>query len=127
MSSVVVVGSGVVGLCTAWNLARAGAEVTVVSGLDPEREIGWGSGAWVNASSKVRLGYPDHYTLLNQRGMTALHHLAEKLTDERWLHITGASRLFQETISGAPLPRMFVAWSNSITLRSFSMMQTRHG
>lgn len=90
MSSVVVVGSGVVGLCTAWNLARAGAEVTVVSGLDPEREIGWGSGAWVNASSKVRLGYPDHYTLLNQRGMTALHHLAEKLTDERWLHITGA-------------------------------------
>ncbi|WP_269802083.1 NAD(P)/FAD-dependent oxidoreductase [Mycolicibacterium smegmatis] len=83
-------GSGVVGLCTAWNLARAGAEVTVVSDLDPEREIGWGSGAWVNASSKVRLGYPDHYTLLNQRGMTALHHLAEKLTDERWLHITGA-------------------------------------
>lgn len=85
-----MIGSGVVGLCTAWNLTQAGAEVTVVSNLDPEREIGWGSGAWVNASSKVRLGYPDHYTLLNQQGMTALHHLAEKLENERWLHITGA-------------------------------------
>ncbi|MGV9802905.1 NAD(P)/FAD-dependent oxidoreductase [Mycobacterium sp. NPDC003449] len=96
-SSVVVIGAGVVGLCTAWNLVHTGADVTVVSNLDPEREIGWGSGAWVNASSKVRLGYPDHYTVLNQHGMTALHHLAEKLDTERWLHTTGAI----EIVTGA--------------------------
>lgn len=79
-----------VGLCTAWNLVHTGADVTVVSNLDPAHEISWGSVAWSNASSKVRLGYPEHYTVLNQHGMTALHLLAEKLDSDRWLHTTGA-------------------------------------
>lgn len=89
-TSVIVIGSGVVGLCAAWNLVREGAQVTVVSGLYPEHEIGWGSVAWSNASSKVRLGYPEHYTVLNQHGMVALLDLAEQLGTEPWLHTTGA-------------------------------------
>jgi glycine/D-amino acid oxidase-like deaminating enzyme len=91
--SVIVIGSGVIGLCTAWSLVRAGADVTVVVSQDPQFEIGWGSVAWSNASSKVRLGYPDHYTVLNQRGMTAVIALAEDLDTAPWLHTTGAVEL----------------------------------
>jgi glycine/D-amino acid oxidase-like deaminating enzyme len=100
--SVVVIGSGIVGLCTAWNLVRAGVAVTVVSDPDPRREVGWASGAWANASSKVRLGYPDHYTALNQQGMSALERLAEQLDTERWLHTTGAV----EIVAGADRERL---------------------
>jgi glycine/D-amino acid oxidase-like deaminating enzyme len=96
-TSVLVIGSGVIGLCAAWNLARDGAQVVVVSGLDPEREISWGSVAWSNASSKVRLGYPDHYTVLNQHGMAAGLALAGELTTSPWLHPTGAV----EIVAGA--------------------------
>ena len=94
---VIVIGSGVVGLCTAWNLVSDGADVTVISDLDPQHEISWGSVAWSNASSKVRLGYPDHYTVLNQHGMAAGRALAEQLHTQPWLHVTGAV----EIVAGA--------------------------
>lgn len=92
-SSVIVIGSGVVGLCTAWSLVRAGADVTVVTSPDPQHEISWGSVAWSNASSKVRLGYPEHYTVLNQHGMAAVRSLAGQLDTAPWLHTTGAVEL----------------------------------
>lgn len=89
-TEVIVIGAGVVGLCTAWNLVNDGAEVIVISDLDPHHEINWGSVAWSNASSKVRLKYPDHYTLLNQRGMAEGRALAADLDTVPWLHVTGA-------------------------------------
>lgn len=89
-TSVVVIGGGVVGLCTAWNLVKDGADVTVISDLNHDHEISWGSVAWSNASSKVRLGYPDHYTVLNQHGMVEGRALAEELNTPPWLHVTGA-------------------------------------
>lgn len=95
--SVIVIGSGVIGLCTAWSLVRTGADVTVVVSPDPQHEIGWGSVAWSNASSKVRLGYPEHYTVLNQHGMAAGIALAEQLDTAPWLHTTGAV----EIVAGA--------------------------
>lgn len=94
---VIVIGAGIVGLCTAWNLVKDGAAVTVISDLDPHHEVSWGSVAWSNASSKVRLGYPDHYTRMNQEGMVAGRVLAEELGGRPWLHVTGAV----EIVTGA--------------------------
>ena len=88
--SVVIIGAGVIGLTTAWQLVGEGAEVTVVDGPDQSRAISWGSVAWSNASSKVRLGYPDHYTVLNQIGMAAGLDLSRQLGGSPWLHVTGA-------------------------------------
>ncbi len=89
-TEVVVIGAGVIGLCTAWNLVNDGAEVTVIADPDPSHEINWASVAWSNASSKVRLKYPDHYTALNQHGMAAGRELAAAVNSEPWLHPTGA-------------------------------------
>ncbi len=91
--TVIVIGAGVIGLCTAWNLLKDGAEVTVISDPDPGHEINWASVAWSNASSKVRLKYPDHYTILNQQGMAAGRALAAELDTAPWLHVTGAVEL----------------------------------
>lgn len=89
-TEVIVIGAGVIGLCTALNLANDGADVTVISDPNPDHEISWGSVAWSNASSKVRLKYPDHYTVLNQEGMAAGRALADELDTAPWLHVTGA-------------------------------------
>jgi glycine/D-amino acid oxidase-like deaminating enzyme len=101
--SVVVIGAGVIGLTAAWQLVCQGAEVTVIAGLDPSRAISWGTVAWSNASSKVRLGYPDHYTILNQLGMAAGLDLSRQLGGTPWLHVTGAVEIVDGASARAQL------------------------
>ena len=47
MSRVVVVGAGVVGLCTAWSLQRRGHEVLVLDGASPRDAASWGNAGWL--------------------------------------------------------------------------------
>jgi sarcosine oxidase len=55
MTKVVVVGGGVVGAATAWQLARLGAEVVLVEQFAPGHDLGSSSG-----SARIfRLAYPD--------------------------------------------------------------------
>jgi glycine/D-amino acid oxidase-like deaminating enzyme len=91
-----VIGAGALGLTTAWELTKGGFSVTVVSSPDLEREVGWGSVGWANASSKVRLGYPDHYAWLNIEGLAAMPDLAAELEGQMWWHPSGAV----EVVSG---------------------------
>lgn len=47
MSRVVVVGAGVVGLCTAWSLQRRGHEVVVLDSRTAPEAASWGNAGWV--------------------------------------------------------------------------------
>jgi len=85
MTSVVVVGGGIVGACVAYRLAQAGARVTLV---EAERLASGASGAsfaWINADVKP----PLDYHLLNAGGMAEHLALRHELRAAPWLHITG--------------------------------------
>ncbi|MBS7812872.1 FAD-dependent oxidoreductase [Roseococcus sp. XZZS9] len=55
---VLVVGAGIVGLCTAWYLARAGAEVTVVDRAGPGEGTSSGNAGAISAGSVAPLAMP---------------------------------------------------------------------
>ena len=82
---VVVVGGGIVGVAVSWQLAKAGADVTLL-------EAGtFGSGAtnasfaWLNSSNKT----PREYHDLNVAGIEEYRRLQEELGDDAWLHWSG--------------------------------------
>lgn len=59
MSKVVVVGGGVVGLCSAYELAKSGAEVTILeSGSESDRGCSWGNAGYLVPSHVVPLPAP---------------------------------------------------------------------
>lgn len=55
---IVVIGAGVVGLCTAWHLARAGAQVTVLDGEAPGSGASSGNAGAISAGSVAPLAMP---------------------------------------------------------------------
>lgn len=82
---VVVVGAGVVGAASAYELARRGADVLV---LEADRPAGGTSGAtfaWLNAFRKR----PEHYYRLNLAGMEAHRRLARELGEPTATHFDG--------------------------------------
>ncbi|MHA7870557.1 MAG: NAD(P)/FAD-dependent oxidoreductase [Salipiger thiooxidans] len=83
---VIVIGAGVLGASTAYCLAEAGAEVTVV---DPDRPGGGTSAvtyAWVNACEKIdRKDYFD----LNMAGRAAHAEMARRFPRGDWYHRPG--------------------------------------
>ncbi|MDO9706926.1 NAD(P)/FAD-dependent oxidoreductase [Paracraurococcus lichenis] len=56
--SVLVVGAGIVGLCVAWHLARAGARVTVLDGEAPGSGASSGNAGAISAGSVAPLAMP---------------------------------------------------------------------
>ena len=60
---VVVVGAGIVGASIAYNLAKAGASVTVIDRQAPASHASRGTFAWINATWAKQ---PRHYHALNQ-------------------------------------------------------------
>jgi glycine/D-amino acid oxidase-like deaminating enzyme len=85
MTRAIVIGGGIIGTATAFRLAQAGAQVTL---LEAGRLAGGTSGtsfAWMNANNKA----PHEYHLLNLGGMAEHARLAEELGRAPWLHVDG--------------------------------------
>ncbi|HYH12261.1 MAG TPA: FAD-binding oxidoreductase [Thermomicrobiales bacterium] len=81
----IVIGGGIIGASTAFRLAQAGAEVTL---LEAGRLAGGTSGtsfAWMNANNKA----PHTYHLLNVGGMAEHARLGQELGTAPWLHVDG--------------------------------------
>lgn len=74
---VIVVGSGIIGASIAWNLAKSGAEVTVIDGGPRGGVATRASWAWINAS----WGNPLPYYRLRMRSMALWREVAEAVPD----------------------------------------------
>jgi glycine/D-amino acid oxidase-like deaminating enzyme len=57
-SAIVVIGAGIVGVCTAWHLLRRGANVTLIDRDTPGRGCSYGNAGAVGAGSIVPLATP---------------------------------------------------------------------
>ncbi|WP_436399428.1 NAD(P)/FAD-dependent oxidoreductase [Roseobacter sp. S98] len=72
---VIVVGAGILGAVTAWHLAKAGADVTVIDAGQPAHGASGASFGWINASF---FADEDHFHL-RAASIEAHHRLAEVL------------------------------------------------
>ncbi len=59
MSSVIVVGAGMVGLATAWHLQERGHEVTVLDQKGVAAGSSWGNAGWLAPAKTIPLSNPD--------------------------------------------------------------------
>lgn len=79
---VVVAGAGIIGASIAWQLAKAGARVTVIDREGPATHASRGSFAWINATWSKQ---PRRYHRLNQNGVEGWRALeAELELPVRW-------------------------------------------
>src|SRR5687768_2994709 len=84
--NVVVIGCGVVGGSVAYELAKAGANVTVFEAGRIAGGTSAASFAWTNATSKR----PRQYYALNVAGMRAYLDLAREFGTAPWFNQTGS-------------------------------------
>lgn len=82
MTSIIIVGAGVVGASLAWRLSQSGASVTLVETFRPGGGSSGLSFAWPNAHDKK----PRAYHELNLAGMAAHKALIEEWDNARWAH-----------------------------------------
>ena len=80
-----VIGGGIVGAATAYQLARRGGSVTLVESGELVSGTSAASFAWLNANDKA----PYAYHLLNISGMADYSLLRRELGDAPWLHLDG--------------------------------------
>jgi glycine/D-amino acid oxidase-like deaminating enzyme len=81
---IVIIGAGALGSVSAYRLAQAGADVTVVERRFPGAGTTGNSFAWLNSFGKV----PRDYHRLNARSMREHLDLAREL-DGDWVHVDG--------------------------------------
>lgn len=86
--NIVIVGAGVIGATLAWNLRHSGLDVLVVDRAEPGGATTTWSYAWMNASSKVRLGYVPEYVALSVDASHDPYVLGLEIPGH-WLHATG--------------------------------------
>lgn len=84
--NVVVIGSGIVGSCVAYELAKAGAKVTLLESARIAGGASAASFAWTNANGKR----PRPYHALNVAGMRAYIDLAREFGTAPWFYQTGS-------------------------------------
>jgi glycine/D-amino acid oxidase-like deaminating enzyme len=84
MTTVIVIGAGVVGSSLTYHLSRAGASVTTIDAGRPGGGTSLATLAWVNASTRR----PEHYFRLSQRAM-AEHRALERELGGDWIEGTG--------------------------------------
>jgi glycine/D-amino acid oxidase-like deaminating enzyme len=88
---IAVIGTGVVGACVGYYLARDGGQVVLVDAGQPGRLTTSTSLAWVNASSKAE--HPEYFDL-NAAGLAEYDRLLadSRTLGDRWWHPTGHLR-----------------------------------
>ncbi|WP_172169946.1 FAD-binding oxidoreductase [Brevibacterium sp. CT2-23B] len=83
---ILVVGAGVLGLTTAFNLVEDGHDVTIVDKTGPYAQASSRSFAWINANHKL----PDEYHQLNRAGIAAHEEFQKRFASHgTWLHQHG--------------------------------------
>lgn len=83
---ILVVGAGVLGLTTAFNLVEDGQDVTIVDKTGPYAQASNRSFAWINANHKL----PDEYHRLNRAGIAAHEEFQKRFADcGTWFHQHG--------------------------------------
>ena len=81
-----VIGAGVLGLVTAWNLSKNGHDVTIVDKTGPYAEASDRSFAWINANHKL----PAAYYKLNRAGVAEhMKFQQEFVAHGTWFHQEG--------------------------------------
>lgn len=91
-----VIGSGILGLVTAWNLVRDGHDVTIVDKVGKFAGASHRSFAWINANHKL----PEAYHRLNAAGVDAHEQLQEELASHgTWFHQHGC--ILSDSTAGA--------------------------
>jgi len=79
---VLVVGAGIIGASIAYQLAKAGAEVTIIDSLAPASHASQGTFAWINATWAKQ---PKSYHALNQESVASWGQLQNELgLNIRW-------------------------------------------
>ncbi|KGM34166.1 NAD(P)/FAD-dependent oxidoreductase [Inquilinus limosus] len=86
MTTVIVIGAGIIGASVAYRLAQGGASVTVLEATRIGAGTSGTSFAWVNSHGKTPRAYHD----LNVAGMKAHAALREEFAATPWLHLNGA-------------------------------------
>ncbi|GAA1856013.1 NAD(P)/FAD-dependent oxidoreductase [Brevibacterium marinum] len=93
-----VIGAGVLGLVTAWNLKKDGHEVTIVDKIGTYAGASHRSFAWINANHKL----PESYHRLNAAGVEAHEDLQKELAAHgTWFHQLGC--ILSDSTSDAPV------------------------
>lgn len=91
-----VIGAGVLGLVTAWNLQKDGHDVTIVDKVGKYAGASCRSFAWINANHKL----PESYYHLNAAGVKAHEKLQEELAEYgTWFHQHGC--ILSDSTDGA--------------------------
>jgi glycine/D-amino acid oxidase-like deaminating enzyme len=85
MTKAIVIGGGIIGTATAFRLAQAGAQVTLMEAGALAGGTSSTSFAWMNSNNKA----PVEYHRLNTGGMSEHMALAEELGRAPWLHVHG--------------------------------------
>jgi glycine/D-amino acid oxidase-like deaminating enzyme len=96
---VIVAGGGIVGAAVSWQLAKAGAKVTLLEAGKFGRGATNASFAWLNSSNKT----PREYHDLNVAGIDEYRQLQEELGDDAWLHWSGHVEWYGDTGGAARL------------------------
>jgi glycine/D-amino acid oxidase-like deaminating enzyme len=83
---ILVIGAGVLGLTTAFNLVEDGHDVTIVDKTGPYAQASNRSFAWINANHKL----PAEYHRLNRAGITAHEEFQKRFASHgTWFHQHG--------------------------------------
>lgn len=91
-----VIGAGVLGLTTAWNLQKDGHDVTIVDKIGTYAGASHRSFAWINANHKL----PAAYHRLNAAGVDAHESLQKQLAEHgTWFHQLGC--ILSDSTDGA--------------------------
>jgi glycine/D-amino acid oxidase-like deaminating enzyme len=98
---VAVIGSGIVGSCVGWHLARRGADIVMIDAGMQGAGVTSCSFAWVNASNKTQ---SREYFDLNVAGISAHRELSKDLGPGDWWHPTGHLRWYDDP-AGADMLR----------------------
>ncbi|GAA1555308.1 FAD-binding oxidoreductase [Brevibacterium picturae] len=84
--NILVIGAGVLGLVTAWNLNEDGHDVTIVDKIGKYAGASHRSFAWINANHKL----PESYHRLNAAGVEAHESLQKEFAAQgTWFHQRG--------------------------------------